>query len=156
MPFETPFGSAFAGSITTFQHEVAGAPPSTIIRTDQEWHIHLSWETTGVGTGSIGGSWHVHAYLESLGPGNDVSIIDPADHVIPLTPGSSPVRYPASGEIILNVPPNVVNLPTGTSMDTTGLYKLVVALTYIDLTGVPGPMAAFEEGPILQFFNPGP
>ena len=153
MPFETPFSVSpglFDASITSFQHEIAGAPPSTIIRTDQTWHIHVSWQTTGLATGMIGGTWHVHAYLESVGPGPDISVVDPADHFIPLTPGVSPVNY----NIVLDVPPNVIGLAPGNNMNTTGLYKLVVALTYVDLTSAPGPMAAFEEGPTLQFYNP--
>lgn len=153
MPFETPFSALpglFDATITSFQHEIGGAAPSTIIRTDQTWHIHVSWQTTGLVTGMIGGSWHIHAYLESVGPGNDVSVVDPADHVIPLTPGVSPVNY----NVVLDIPANVVGLPPGTGMNDTGLYKLVVALSYIDLSNDPGPMAAFEEGPILHFYNP--
>jgi hypothetical protein len=153
MPFETPFSpipGLFDATITSFQHELGGVAPNTIIRTDQAWHIHLSWQTTGIATSMIGGSWHVHAYLESVGPGNDVNLVDPGDHVIPLTPGVSPVNY----NIVLDVGPNVVGLPPGTGMNDTGLYKLVVALTYIDLANAPGPMAAFEEGPMLQFYNP--
>ena len=36
------------------------------------------------------------------------------------------------------------------------LYKLAVTLTYFDAIGAPDPMAAFEEGPLLQFYNPKP
>jgi len=157
MPFETLFGPGnpfFDGEFSSFHHELpgVGVPPSNVIRTDQEWHVHIEWKTTGVLNPMIGGNWHIHCYLESLGPGPDVDIQDEnADaHVVPLTPAGGDIFYNA----VFNVKQNVINLPPGTPMLQTGLYRLVVALTYIDLANTPGPIAAFQEGPVLQFYNP--
>jgi hypothetical protein len=149
MAFETPFNPTnFSGTITATAHEHAGAPPSTIIRTDQSWAVNVSWVTTGFATGMISGLWHLHVMLESIGPGADLDLIDPADHIIPLTPGPSPVNYFAHFDVTPAQNPNV-----GAS---GGLYKLVVSLTYREPSAgnPPGPMAAFVEGPILQFYNP--
>ena len=148
MPFETPFPPAiFAGTIDAVQHEHAGVTPPSIIRTDQSWAVNVSWTTTGLATGMICGEWHLHAYLESIGPGPDLDLIDAISpgHVIPLTPGLSPVSY----FVHLDVLAGAVTAPPAGS-----LYKLAVTLTYFDASGAPGPMAAFEEGPILQFYNP--
>jgi len=153
MPFESPFGvpGCFEGTISAIPaHEDTppGGPPQTIIRTDQSWHIHVSWTTTGSCTGMVGGQWHLHAVLESMGPGQELILTDPADHFIPLTPGPSPVNYSRT----INIPAGRVNPgPTGTLV-----YKLVVTLTYVDLTGSPGPMAAYVELPMIQFYRPRP
>lgn len=146
MPFETPFPKfLFAGMINAFHQENGGAYPETIIRTNQSWAVNVSWTTTGLATPMIDGTWHLHLYLESMGPGPDLNLIDPPDHVVPLAPGLSPVNY----SVRIDVPAFTVAAPLAGV-----LYKLVVTLTYFDITGAPGPMAAFEEGPILQFYNP--
>lgn len=147
MPFETPFGNAFAGTISATVHEHTGAgdppaPPTTIIRRNNPWAINVRWQTTGIGTGMVTGRWHLHTYLESIGPGPDVDLIDPADHVISLTPGPSPVNYFVHFDV-----PASKNPPEG-------LYKLGISLRYLEPTGSPGPMAAFVEGPVLQLYNP--
>ena len=147
MPFETPFivGGAFAGRIEASVHDQNGVAPATIIRTNEAWSIHVNWRTTGIATGMIAGTWHLHAYLESLGPGPDLDLLDFGDLNIPLRPGSSPIDYSAH----LDVPAG-----TATASHSGTLYKLVVTLTYIEPTGQPGPMAAYVEGPVLQFYNP--
>jgi hypothetical protein len=53
---------------------------------------------------------------------------------------SSPRNYSA----LITVPPGV---PPGT-------YKLVVTINYLTPANQPGFMAGYQEGPILQFFNP--
>ncbi|MBK8905966.1 MAG: hypothetical protein IPM53_32605 [Anaerolineaceae bacterium] len=142
MPFETPFPAPlYDVTISASAHEHAGAPPSTIIRTDQSWAVNVSWQTTGLTTGMIAGNWHLHCYLERIGPGADLDLVDPADHIIPLTPGTSPVNY----FVHFDVPAGAV---------AAGLYQLVVSMTYLEPTGAPGPMAGFVEGPMLQFYTP--
>ena len=148
MAFETPFPPAlFAGTITAVAHEHGGVAPASIIRTDQSWAVNVSWQTTGGVTSMIAGSWHLHIYLESIGPGDDLDLTDAIapGHIIPLTPGPSPVDYFVHVDILAGT----VTAPLAGS-----LYKLAVTLTYFDATGAPGPMAAFEEGPLLQFYNP--
>jgi hypothetical protein len=148
MPFETPFPAfLFAGSINALQSENGGVAPQTIIRTDQSWAVTVNWTTTGFVTGMIAGEWHLHLYLESIGPGPDLDLIDAVNpgHIIPLTPGPSPVNY----SVRIDVPAGTVTAPPAGQ-----LYKLAVTLTYFDATGAPGPMAAFQEGSLLQFYNP--
>ena len=147
MPLETPFSvpGAFAGTITATVQDQNGVTPSTIIRANQNWSVRVNWQTTGIATGMISGTWHLHAYLESIGPGVDLNLFDPNDLNIPLTPGPSPVNYSAQ----IDVPANTVVAP-----HSGIIYKLVLTLTYVEPGGAPGPMAAFVEGPVLQFYNP--
>ena len=145
MPFETLFPTnVFAGTITAAAHEHGGEPPQSIIRTNQSWAVNVSWTNTGSATGMIGGTWDLHLLLERIGPGDDLDLTDSvlSDHIIPLTPGVSPVNYSRH----VDVPANRV---------PAGVYKLVVLLRYIEPTGAPGPISAYEEiSPLLEFYNP--
>ena len=144
MPFETPFPApAFGGTIAASAHEHGGTAPQPIIRTNQSWAVDVDWTNTGIGTGMIGGNYDLHLLLERVGPGSDLDITDPNDHIIPLTPGPSPVVYSRHVDVAANVVP-------------AGVYKLVVLLRYFELGGGgPGPMAAYQETtPLLQFYDP--
>jgi hypothetical protein len=150
---ESPI-DGFLGPLTATVHDpfnVDPDAPQTIIQTGKHWSVHINWKTFGPANAMVGGSWHLHAYLESVGPGPDLDLIDsppptPTDHVIPLTPSSSAeVAYSAH----LDVPAGTVTAPLAGR-----IFKLVVTLTYFDLLGGPGPMAAYVEGPIVQFYNP--
>jgi hypothetical protein len=148
MPFENllPAGSFDVTMTGPSVHESGGAPPTTIIRTDQPWHVHVQWDTSGSHTGMIGGTWHLHIYLETIGPGDDLELFDEDplnEHDIPLTPGPSPRHYHYHPDVPAGkVPP--------------GAYKLALTLTYTDLANNPGPMAGYWEGPIIQFYKPNP
>lgn len=143
MPFETPFPpDCFAGTLSVSLHEHGGAPPSTIIRTDQFWAVNVHWVTTGLATGMICGNWQLHCYLEKNGSGHEYDLGDPDDHIIPMTPGPSPVHY----FYPIDVPAGMIVSP--------GLYKLIVSLTYIEPTGSPGPMSAYDEDSMIQFYAP--
>lgn len=143
MTFETPFAPAvFDGTITASAHEHGGTPPSAIIRTDQSWAVNVRIENTGIATGMIAGRYHLHLLLESIGPGPELDLVDPADHVFNLTPGPSPVIYSRH-----------VDVPAGRV--SPGVYKLVVWVRYIEPTGTPGPMAAHVDiSPPIEFYNP--
>jgi len=143
MPFETPFPTAlFAGDITASAHEHGGTAPQSVIRTDQSWAVNVSWTNTGFVTGMIAGNYDLHLLLESIGPGTDLDLTDPGDHIIALTPGSSPVPYSKHVDVNAGVVP-------------AGVYKLVVLLRYLEPGGTPGPMAAYvETSPLLQFYTP--
>jgi len=147
MPIETPFAPlVFDATISAIEHEHGGAPPMSIIRTNQSWAVNIRWQTTGLATGMITGNWHLHCFLESLGPGADIDLVDPGDHIVPLTPGPSPVNY----AVHFDVPAGAV----GPVPAAGRLYRLVVSLTYREPGGGPGPMAGFVEGPVLQFYQP--
>ncbi len=143
MPFETPLPAGFFDVTMTGPtvHESGGAPPTTIIRTNQPWHVHVEWDTTGMLTGMITGNWDLHLYLESVGSGPEVDLTDPNEHIIPLSPGPSPRHYHFHPDVAAGAVP-------------AGPYRLALTLTYTDATGTPGPMAGYWEGPIIQFYQP--
>lgn len=143
MPFETPLPTGFFDVITVGPtvHESGGAPPTTIMRTDQAWHAHVEWDTSGLLTGWIAGKWDLHLYLESVGPGPEIELTDPNEHEIPLKPGPSPIHYHYHPDVKAGVVP-------------PGAYQLVLTLTYKDAAGNPGQMAGWWQGPIIQFFTP--
>ena len=146
MPCETHFDPEdFKIRLSAVVHEEGGEPPQTIIRTDQDWHVHVKWRTTGFITGMIGGDWHLHVMLESVGRGREYNLYDPADHYIALTPGPSPVRYRAK----IDVKAGTVHAPKSGM-----LYRLVVVLTYREPTGDPGPMACYSLEPLILFYQP--
>ncbi len=143
MPFETPLPAGFfdVSEITATVRESGGAPPTTILRTDQSWDVLVQWKTSGPITGWVAGKWDLHLYLESMGPGDEVEITDPNEHEVPLMPGPSPVLY----EYHPDVKAGIV---------VPGAYKLVFTVRYIEASGNPGQMAGYWEGPIIQFYKP--
>jgi hypothetical protein len=163
MPFESSY-TQLHPEITAFAVQGLGAqdvtPPTTIIRADQAWRVHIEWQTTGLAAAVMAGVFHVSAYLESIGPGADLKL--------PIVPGPAPdeLNVPLlSGAFTALAAPDFgrrdysrnINVPAGqvpTDVDRSRAYKLVVAITYTEPTGAPGPMAGFREGPILQFYQP--
>lgn len=141
MPFE-PQGSPFiAGGVDAFVVLDPGFTPSTIIRRNQTCRLRTNWHINGLLALGLGGSWTVKAFLESMGPGAEVQV---GSETIPLSAGTpSADRKDFKSEIVVAAG----SMPAG-------VYKLVVAITYTEPGGTPGPLAAYQEGPILQFFEP--
>lgn len=165
MPCETLFGptSPFF-KFTVFnaavhEHDVPpGVAPTNIIRTDQDWSVHVNWTVDGLITGMISGFWDLHVSLESIGPGAELDLTDPVldDHLIPLVTGGGggPVNYSRHVDIAAGVVP----APTHAGSE---LYIVGVSLTYREVLpgggfGPPGPMACFSTERTVQFYNPGP
>lgn len=121
--------------------------PSTVMPLNQAFTIDIQWDVDGVLWPMLGGSWDLHAYLEKMGTGLDLDLTDLANHIIPFTfantapiPPPPPVHYHRQFDV-----------PAGT-VTQEGAYKLIVTLTYRNLLDMPGPMAGYWEGPILQFY----
>jgi len=142
MPFEPqniPPGF-FNGSITASAVlDPAGLQPTTIIRTTDTWHVSISWVIAGIVADALAGTWQVRAFLESMGPGFEGQVGATLNINLAVDP-STPRNYTA-----------LITVPPGTP---AGPYKLVTTVTYLTPANQPGFMAGYEEGPILQFFNP--
>jgi hypothetical protein len=125
---------------------VGVSPPKTILDSDQDLQIKVSWENHGLATGMVDGRWHLLVMAESQGPGPEVILVDPGDHIFDLNPGPEPRSYSRT-----------VDVPAGTLPVVGGhgvtLYKLITSLTYFDAAGNRGPIAAYEEGPIIQIYE---
>ena len=130
----------FTGSITAFAVlDPVGLQPTIIIRTTDSWFVRIQWQIDGIVADALAGTWQVRAFLESMGPGFEGQV--GAQTINLAVDPTSPRNYTAT----LPVAPNTV--PAGT-------YKLVTTISYLTPANQPGFMAGYEEGPILQFFNP--
>lgn len=133
------------------------AAPTTIIRTDQDWRVHVEWNTIGPAAASLAGEFRVAVYLESLGLGPDLKLPNvpgPNEVTVPLSAGAfTPLPLPDAGRRDYSLD---IDIPAGqvpTDTDRSRAYKLIVAVTYREVTGDPGPLAGFREGPVLQFYQ---
>lgn len=147
--FETPLGPDnphLAGRITSVIVKEKGdkaVEPNHIIRYDSDWSVHVKWELTGHLTKLISGKWCLSVLLESMGPGPELKLPNPAQY-FDLNPcGDGQYEYWIHFEDG-TVPVAACSTP----------YKLVVAITYYNECGKPGPIAGFYEGPIVQFYDP--
>ena len=138
--FETPVLN-LAGTINAAVHEHGGVAPTRIIRTDTSWAVNIDWTVTGSAVPMIAGTWHLHIRLESMGPGGEYSFFDP-DCNLPLNGGNNYSCH-------FDVPAGAV----AAAHDGTP-YRLVVTLTYRTPAGLPGPIAAYYDAGIFQFYNP--
>lgn len=148
------------GTITAFAVQefpgggMAPGAPTSIIRTDQPWRVHIEWRTRGLAAEVQAGKFAVTAYLESIGPGPDLKLPLVAVQQDLLAGALAAVPPPEfwqrSYSADVNVPANSVPVAPEPSRP----YKLVIAVTYITPGNQPGPMAGFQEGPILQFYVP--
>jgi hypothetical protein len=138
-----PTPATLTGEIYAEVYEVAGAKPTTIIRTDQEWGVKIHWDLKGPLQPYICGEWCLHLFLESMGPGPELKL-EPYPYMkVPLDPCGD-------GEYNFDF-----RVPVGTvdGRHCSNPYKLVVAVSYITPCGKPGPIAGFVEGAILQFYE---
>ena len=138
------------GSITgPIVTEMAGANPSTVIRTDQNWQVQIDWSLEGslLGTPffSFIGEWVVRVYLESMGPSKEyeLPIGGSGAHV-------SVATFNADGANKRNYSTTISIAPKAVE---PGIYKMVVAVTYESSAGKPGPIAGFHEGEMLQLYE---
>ncbi|MCG3160713.1 MAG: hypothetical protein JMDDDDMK_01782 [Acidobacteria bacterium] len=139
-----PAPNLLHGHIEATVMEHGGTTPTTIIRADQAWAVDLHWDLHGALVPMISGMWVVHIYLESIGPGAELKLPDPAPEIkIPVNQISGHYAHH------FHVPAGRVPATHGSTP-----YKLVAAITYETQYGTPGPMAGYVEGPILQFYNP--
>jgi hypothetical protein len=148
--FETPFRQKglFDGVIDATVHEHGGFPPTTIIRSDQVWGVHVRWATSGTLVRMICGKWCLQVHLESIGPGPELRLPRKPVH-IPLDPcGKHKYPYTVHYKYHLDIPAGTIT-PAHCGIP----YKLVTSLTYIDYCGKPGPIAGYVEGPIMQFIR---
>jgi hypothetical protein len=146
MTFETP-SIDLVGTISASVHEHGGVAPAQIIQAGTPWAVSINWSLTGTNFHMVAGTWHLHVNLESIGPGPELSLFDLLDtncqgQPLPNGTGNYSCHFDVPGSTISEA-----------MVPHQGLaMKLVVLLTYVDPLGHRGPMAAFYEGPILQFY----
>jgi hypothetical protein len=133
---------ALDGAITAVTIIDRDGNPNKVIDDDLPFDVKVDWTVTpGITATLLDGSWTVKAYAESMGPGPEVGI---GSVVVPANGG---VAYSAT----ITVP--VSTLPSDVPPDS-GVYKLVVVITYRTNNNVLTEIAAFSEGPMFLLREP--
>ncbi len=137
MAFEPNVAPFITGNMAAPQVFDPHLNPASIIRTADNWRIRLNWDTSGLFIPLVnpGASWNISAYLESLGPGPEYTVAT----------ATEPFGAPANSHSYTKD----LNISSGSV--PAGVYRLVCVLT-LTSGGMPMPIAAFSEGPVLNFF----
>lgn len=147
--FDTVFPASLTGQMSTAVIDPDGTP-NRVLDITLPFTIEVDWTLSGPNASSIGGTWDVKVILDSIvldPPAPEVSKQVAADlnhNLAAVQPGST-----SSNRIfksLLNVPPGAV--------PHTGVYKLITLIDYRDVNNNPGQMAAFSEGPMLDYYQP--
>lgn len=144
MPLQFP-NTVLTGHLDAAVYELGGSAPTTVLDNTQGWEVRFNWGVHGSPlTKMLAGKWCLSIHLESMGPGAEFQLPVGGAKIVPFDPAIS--HYTA-----------VITVPAGTVPATPeAIYKVVACLTTKDALGRPGPIAGYVEGPILQFFDPGP
>jgi hypothetical protein len=140
----TPISDLFHGHMSTLVlTDPHGRTPDTIISMTDDWHLKVEWQFHGtmVRGGLVGGKWRVQAFMESIGPGDEMIV---ATKEVDIATGGVPDAFGRAYSETFLIGPNIPSSP--------GPYKLVTVITCVGATGVPGPFAGYDEYPMLQFY----
>ena len=147
--FETPLGPdnphlfGEIKSVVVREKGEKAVLPYHVIRIDSDWTVHVEWAFKGHLSKLICGTWCINVLLESIGPGPELRLPDPA-HRVKLDPCGD-----GHYELWCHIPAGTV------PADACGSpYKCVVSITFEDYCERPGPIAGFVETPLLQFYDP--
>jgi len=121
--------------------DFAAGAPTNIIQSDQPWSVVFHFSTQGLNNHIMAGKWQVQVLLEQMG-GKEITL-DPSFSQTEIDFISRPSSYSATLQIPQNkIPP--------------GVYRVVGVLTFKGPLGVPGPIAAFADMGLVQFYKEGP
>jgi hypothetical protein len=130
-----------SGTCEVFEQTPPGGAPTQIIRTDQAWGVEFKWDTSGPLNYVMCGKWILRVLLEEMGCGEFCLEEGLSKAEVDFVCG--PHHY----EYKFNIPAGKVR---------PGVYKLVATITMVGPCNIPGPIAGFCEGKMLQFYDGGP
>jgi hypothetical protein len=140
----------YQGTLNAFTFEKSGPgpqfPPSTVIRTDQDWGVQIDWTMEGPLTEWIDANFHINVYLESMGPGPEFAlpplIINTKSVPVALVGGAKQRSY--SEQVLVNAG----DIPAG-------VYRVVTTLHLFEAaSGTPTPVAGFIDNGMVNLFDP--
>lgn len=137
-----PYVSELTGGIEATLFEVGGAPPTGVIRTDQEWGVKVDWYLKGHLLHHLCGKFCICLYIECIGAGVEKLLeckyvdFDPC----------------GNGQYSTTIKVNPGIIPAGEGCGQ--VCCLAVTLTSIDPCGKPGHIAAYCKGPCVMFALP--
>ncbi|HEX7975909.1 MAG TPA: hypothetical protein VF498_15985 [Anaerolineales bacterium] len=147
--FDTVFPAFLTGNMSTSVIDPDGTP-NRVLEITLPFTVVVDWTLSGTSASTIGGTWDVKVILDSIvldPPAPEVSKQVAADlghSLAAVQAGSTPTNR--IFKATLPIPAGVV--------PHTGVYKLITLIDYKDVANNPGQMAAFSEGPMLDFYNP--
>ena len=125
---------ALNGSVTNVAVIDHDGTPNKVLDDGLPFDVKVDWTVGPAATAKVlDGTWTVKAYAESMGPGPEIII---GSKTAPANGGqaySTTMSVPA-GTLKADVPPD------------SGVYKLVVVITYRTTKNVLTEIAAFSEG----------
>lgn len=138
------------GDATLFEGPVPVPPFDTvdptngkgIVRVGQDWWVLVRWTSTGWLNHAICGDWYLRVLFEQQGKGEFELMKEPV---------KVPFKHTDPSNYVKDIP-----FPATSTSVPPGLYKVTVALTAKTEDGIPMPIAAFAEGPVVQFYEVGP
>ncbi|NUR96432.1 MAG: hypothetical protein HOV67_14380 [Kribbellaceae bacterium] len=130
------------GSVTAVAIIDHDGNPNRVLDDQFPFDVTVDWTVQPPATAALlDGKWTVKAYAESMGPGPEVPI---GSRTVPANGGPA---YAAK-----------ITVPAGTLLPDkgpdSGVYKLVVVITYRNALNVLTEMAAFREGPTFLLREP--
>lgn len=136
-------------------YEVGGERPTNVIRIDQDWYVEVKWRLTGTLARLFCGEWCVCVFLESIGPGPEITLPDEDCMRFDM----KPCEQHREGEYLverIDVEAGTIERLTGES--PAGLcgrgYIIGVSVHAIDDCGEPTAIFAYCTGNPLSFYTP--
>jgi hypothetical protein len=122
------------------------AGPPTVLVASVHCHVKISWTVPSPTNQTLGGSFQLRAYVESLGPGQEMQLGPTKD--VPVVPGQEDY------ETTIDIPGGTLKGEGETydGVDVSGLYKIIAVLQHMN----PGPtwVSGFAEETIKMFLSP--
>ncbi|GEM_PF-1770965 len=109
--------------------------PQRMLGKNAPFEIEVLWEVGGHAAFLVTGSWKIEAFAESLGPGESAFLGQTTTPITKAPPDTWTVR--------LNVPPDTLT-------PVSGVYKILVVLSHMDVFGEETPICGFTDGPIIK------
>lgn len=133
---------ALSGAVTNVALIDPDGTPNRVLDASRDFTVDISWTVDPASTAILlDGTWTVSAYAESMGPGPE-AVIGSATVAANGGPAYSTTITVTTGTLTADVPPD------------SGVYKLVVVITYRTATNVLTEMAAFSEGTLFLLREP--
>lgn len=126
-----------SGVLSMTVTDPGGAPSANIIDVNTGFHVDVEISQTGFLWSITSGTWVLDLFLEKYGPGADVSLLG-SSFTAPIASATGSTTWP-------------FNITAATISGLQGAYRIIAVLTSQTPASTPGPLAAYCEGPILQF-----
>ncbi len=123
-------------------------PATNVMKQGLDWTIVVNFGIYGSAVPLMGGTFCAQAFFEGLGTAEEVNIPTTGPICVDVTDGTKITTGPQSPgyEYSLKIPVSAKDL------NEVGVYNMVVAVTYKDAQGNPGPLAGISDEKLIQVF----